>query len=114
MESYRTHNCGQIRREDVGKIVKIAGWVQRIRDLGGLVFLHLRDQYGITQAVVSGENEKMVELVSRIPTESTISIEGTVRLRDEKDIRKDMPTRRSRNSYRKSGNTWKKKEGFTF
>jgi aspartyl-tRNA synthetase len=53
MNAYRTHNCGQIRKEDVGKKVKLAGWIQVIRDLGGLVFVDLRDQYGITQAVIS-------------------------------------------------------------
>ena len=91
MEAYRTHNCGQIRKEDVGKKVKIAGWVQVIRDLGGLVFVDLRDQYGITQAVTSGIGD-LVDFVSHIPNESTISIEGEVRLRDEETINKNMPT----------------------
>ncbi len=91
MNSYRTHNCGQIRKEDVGKKVKIAGWLLRIRNLGGLVFVQIRDQYGITQGVVSGENE-LVEIVTKIPSESTISIEGTVKLRSEETINKNMPT----------------------
>ena len=91
MNTYRTHNCGEIRKEDVGKKVKIAGWVQVVRDLGGLVFVDLRDQYGITQAVTSGTGE-LVEVISHIPNESTISIEGIVRLRDEETINKNMPT----------------------
>ena len=91
MNIYRTHNCGQIRKENVGEKIKIAGWVQVVRDLGGVVFIDLRDQYGITQAVTSG-NDKMVEIASKIPNESTISIEGTVKLRDEETINKNIPT----------------------
>ena len=53
MNEYRTHNCGQIRKENVGETIKIAGWIQTIRDLGGVVFLDIRDMYGITQAVTS-------------------------------------------------------------
>ncbi len=91
MNEYRTHNCGEIRKENVGQKVKIAGWVHAVRNLGGLVFMHVRDQYGITQGVVSGESD-LVDEVSHIPTESTVSVEGTVRLREEHDINKDMPT----------------------
>ena len=91
MNAYRTHNCGQIRKEDVGKKVKLAGWIQVVRDLGGLVFVDLRDQYGITQTVISGTGE-LVDVVSHIPTESTVSIEGIVKLRDEETINKNMPT----------------------
>ena len=91
MNEYRTHNCGEIRKENVGQKIKIAGWVQVVRDLGGVVFIDLRDQYGITQAVTSG-NDKMVDIASKIPSESTISIEGTVKLRDEETINKNIPT----------------------
>ena len=91
MNEYRTHNCGQIRKENVVEVVKIAGWVQTVRDLGGLVFVDVRDQYGITQAVIS-ENEKLVDFVSRIPTESTVSIEGKVRLRDKETINPNIET----------------------
>lgn len=59
--------------EDVGKKVKIAGWVQTIRDLGGLVFLDIRDMYGITQVVTSGKQEE-VDFTSHIPLESTVSV----------------------------------------
>ncbi len=90
MGAYRTHNCGELRKEDVGKKVKIAGWVQSLRNLGGLIFIDLRDQYGITQAVTSGEGD-LVDLASRIPTESTVSIEGTVSLRNE-NINPNMKT----------------------
>ena len=91
MNEYRTHNCGELRKENVGQRVKIAGWVQSVRNLGGLVFVDLRDQYGITQAVTSGES-KLVDEVSHIPTESTVSIEGVVRPRSENMENKSMPT----------------------
>ncbi len=80
--TYRTHNCGQLTKQDVGKTVKIAGWVQSIRDLGGLLFIDVRDQYGITQAVVTVESG-LIDMASKIPSESTISVEGEVRLRSE-------------------------------
>ena len=67
MNEYRTHNCGQIRKENVGETIKIAGWIQTIRDLGGLVFLDVRDQFVITQVVISDNNE-LVDFSSRIPT----------------------------------------------
>ncbi len=91
MNKYRTHNCGELRKENVGERVKIAGWVQSIRNLGGLVFVALRDQYGITQAVISGNNE-LADTVSNIPTESTVSIEGTVGQRTGSEINENMPT----------------------
>ncbi len=91
MNEYRTHNCGEIRKENVGQRVKIAGWVHAVRNLGGLVFIHIRDQYGITQAVTSGDSE-LVDVVSHIPTESTVSVEGIVRSREEEVINKNMPT----------------------
>ena len=55
MNQYRTHNCNEISLADVGKEVKISGFVQTIRDLGGVVFLDIRDMYGVTQVVTSGE-----------------------------------------------------------
>ncbi len=88
---YRTHNYGELRAEDIGKTVKIAGWVQTVRNLGSLVFVDIRDQYGITQAVTSGEND-MIDMVSNIPSESTVSIEGKVRSRGKEAINKNMPT----------------------
>ncbi len=88
---YRTHDCGEIRISDVGKTVSIAGWVQTIRDLGGVVFIDVRDQYGITQAVVSG-NEKLVDFVSHIPCESTVTLTGMVRKRDEETYNPNIAT----------------------
>ena len=91
MEKYRTHNCSQIREEHVGQKIKLAGWVQVVRDLGGVVFIDLRDQYGITQVVCSG-NDALVEQAKRIPNESTISVEGVVRKRAEDTINPNIVT----------------------
>ena len=66
---YRTHNCGELRLSDVNKQVRLAGWVNSIRKLGGITFLTLRDHFGITQIIVNDENQ-----ISGICKESTISL----------------------------------------
>ena len=91
MNEYRTHSCNEISLEDVGKKVRIAGWVETIRDFGGLVFLDIRDMYGITQVVTSGETED-VDFASHIPIESTVTVFGTVRKRDEETINTKIKT----------------------
>ncbi len=77
--SYRTHNCNELRASDAGKKVKIAGWLDSKRDKGGLLFAVLRDFYGTTQVVA--ESEPCLSQLRDIPTESTVSVEGTVVLR---------------------------------
>ena len=91
MSEYRTYTCDVIRKENVGEHIKLAGWVQTIRDLGGVIFVDLRDQYGVTQVVASGD-EKLVDELAHIPVESTISVEGTVRLRSEDTINEKLAT----------------------
>ena len=91
MEEYRTHSCNEISLEDVGKKVRIAGWVETIRDFGGLVFLDIRDMYGVTQVVTSGKTED-VDFASHIPIESTVTVYGTVRKRDEETINTKIKT----------------------
>ena len=66
MSMYRTYTCNEIREKHVGEHIRLAGWVQTIRDLGGVIFIDLRDQYGITQVVSSG-NQDLVDKMSRIP-----------------------------------------------
>ena len=88
---YRTYKCSELREKHVGEEIKLAGWVDTIRDLGGVLFIDLRDQYGVTQVVVSGDEEK-VDFASKIPTESTISVSGKVRLRDEETINLKLET----------------------
>lgn len=84
MNEYRTHNCGELRIENVGQKVKIAGWVQRIRNLGGMKFIDLRDQYGITQIIIA-DNEEMHKQTDDLVTECVISVEGTVTERSNKN-----------------------------
>ena len=91
MKEYRTHYCNEISLEDVGKKVRIAGFVQTIRDLGGLVFLDIRDMYGITQVVTSGKTED-VDFASHIPLESSVSVYGEVKKRDEETINPKLKT----------------------
>ena len=91
MNEYKTHTCNEISLEDVGKKVRIAGWVQTIRDLGGLVFLDIRDMYGITQVVTSGE-AKDVDFASHIPIESTVTVYGIVKKRDEETVNPKLKT----------------------
>ena len=83
---YRNRYCGEITKEDVGQEIKIAGWVNSIRNLGSLVFLTIRDETGIVQ-VISEDISKIKDLTR----ESTVSITGTVNLR-EKDINPNMKT----------------------
>ncbi len=85
---YRDHNCGELNIKDVGTEVKLAGWIQRIRNLGGMTFVDLRDQYGITQIVVSSEELK--EQISNLCTECVISVEGKVVERSNKNSK--IPT----------------------
>lgn len=91
MNDYKTHKCDEISLSDIGKKVKISGWVQTIRDLGGLVFLDIRDMYGITQVVTSGKAED-VDFASHIPLESTVTVYGEVKKRDEETINPKLKT----------------------
>ena len=91
MSKYRTHNCGEIRLSNVGEKVTISGFVETIRDLGGVVFLDVRDMYGITQVVTSGKTEE-VEFASHIPVESTVKVTGIVRKRSEDTLNNKIAT----------------------
>ncbi|MCL2209026.1 MAG: aspartate--tRNA ligase [Treponema sp.] len=84
---YRTHTCGALREEDVGQTVKLSGWVDTIRDHGGVTFLDLRDQYGITQIVMHDENA-----VRQISKESVITISGPVKKRDAETVNPKIET----------------------
>ena len=82
---YRDHNCGELNESNVGQQVKLAGWIQRIRNLGGMTFVDLRDQYGITQIVIS--NEQLKEQMANLCTECVISVEGNVVERSNKNTK---------------------------
>ena len=91
MSSYRTHTCNELRMSDVGKEVSICGFVETIRDFGGLVFLDIRDAYGTTQVVTSGK-EDAVDFASRIPIQSSVRIIGTVKKRDPETYNSNIET----------------------
>ena len=80
---YRTHNLGELRITNVGETVELSGWVQKIRNLGGMIFIDLRDQFGITQIVIN--DEKLQEQAKEFTTESCINISGKVVERSSKN-----------------------------
>ena len=88
---YRTHTCGQLRVENVGQTVTLAGWVQKSRKLGGMTFIDLRDRYGITQLVVEADADAaLVQSVSELGREYVIQAQGVVLERQSKNPK--MPT----------------------
>ncbi|MBQ7672951.1 MAG: aspartate--tRNA ligase [Alphaproteobacteria bacterium] len=88
---YRSHNCGELRESDVGKTVKLSGWVHKKRDHGSLMFIDLRDHYGITQCVIDSES-KIFSEVEKIRHECIVTIKGSVVKRDNSTINKENPT----------------------
>ncbi len=91
--SKRTVTCGELRKGDVGKNVVLNGWVSRSRDLGGLVFIQLRDRYGITQVMVGdGASDEVKKIASSLKSEYCIAVAGVVAARSEKDVNPDMAT----------------------
>jgi aspartyl-tRNA synthetase len=91
MHPFRTHTCNDLRKADVGQIVKISGWVHRKRDHGNLMFIDLRDHYGLTQCVMEIEAEGFAD-VEAVRSESVVTIEGPVVARTEDTINTDLPT----------------------
>ena len=81
---YRTHSCNELRLADSGKEVRLAGWVQKIRNLGKMTFIDLRDEFGITQIIVS-DDDKLQKQIEEIKTECTISVKGKVAERSSKN-----------------------------
>ena len=92
MNKYRTHNCNQLRLEDAGSKVSLAGWINRKRDHGNVLFVDLRDHYGVTQCVIEKTNTKLLNLVDSLRVETVIKIEGTVIKREPKTINKLLNT----------------------
>jgi aspartyl-tRNA synthetase len=89
----RTHMCGALRASDAGKPAVLMGWVNRRRDLGNLVFIDIRDRSGITQVVCNKEKDPVLhEKVGLLRNEFVIAAIGTVKLRDENTINKNLPT----------------------
>ena len=82
---YRTKNCGELNIKNVGEEVELAGWIQKVRNLGGMIFIDLRDEKGITQIVIN--DEKLEEKIKNIPTESCIHIKGKIVERSNKNLK---------------------------
>ena len=82
----RTHNCGELRIENLNNIVKLSGWVQKSREFGGMTFIDLRDRYGITQLAFNLEvNAELCEKARKLGREFVIQIEGIVIERSNKN-----------------------------
>ncbi len=88
---YRTHNCGELRETNVGSVVKLSGWVHKKRDHGNLLFIDLRDHYGITQCVVDPSSTAFSD-VEKIRLECIVTIEGEVIRRSPETINPEKPT----------------------
>ena len=91
MHAYRTHNCAQLTKENVGDTVRLSGWVHNKRDHGGVLFVDLRDHYGITQ-IVADSDSAALPVLEKLKLESVVTIDGTVKARDEVAVNKNLPT----------------------
>ena len=91
MNIYRTHNCDELRIKDVGKKVLLSGWINKKRDHGNLLFIDLRDNYGITQCIIDKENSNFKKL-EKTQLETVIKIDGKVVERSKESINKDIET----------------------
>ena len=91
MHQYRTHTCGQLRVDDAGEIVRLSGWVHRTRDHGNLMFIDLRDHYGVTQCVVDISSPVFAS-VENLSNESVITVQGPVARRTDDTINPSIPT----------------------
>ena len=91
MHKYRTHKCDELRHDNVKDVVKLSGWVHRKRDHGQLIFIDLRDHYGLTQVVVDSSNDNF-SIIENLTLESVITITGIVVERSSDTINKSLPT----------------------
>ena len=91
MHAYRTHKCDELTKEHIGRNVRLSGWIHRIYDLGGVLFIILRDTFGITQCIVE-ENSPLIEDLHKWRVESVVTIEGTVKERSPETINPKMKT----------------------
>ncbi len=91
MHDYRTHNCAQLTKADVGRQVRLSGWVHRVRDHGGILFIDLRDHYGITQVLADPDSRAFAD-AERVRAEWVIRIDGVVKARDAELVNPKIPT----------------------
>src|SRR5215470_14660340 len=90
MHRYRTHTCGALREGDIGQVVRLSGWCHRIRDHGGLLFIDLRDHYGVTQCVADPDSPSF-KLAETLRSEWVVRIEGRIRKRPEGTLNPELP-----------------------
>ena len=91
MHRYRTHKCGDLRESDIGKVVRLSGWCHRIRDHGGVLFIDLRDHYGLAQ-VVADPDSKAFKLAETLRAEWVVRVDGKVRKRPAGTENPELPT----------------------
>ena len=91
MHRYRSHTCGALREADIGQEVRLSGWCHRIRDHGGVLFIDLRDHYGLTQ-VVADPDSPAFKVAETLRSEWVVRIDGKVRKRPEGTLNPDLPT----------------------
>ncbi|WP_128377593.1 aspartate--tRNA ligase [Streptomyces cavernae] len=91
MHRYRSHTCGELRASDVGTDVRLSGWLHNRRDLGGILFIDLRDHYGITQ-LVARPGTDAYEALDKVSKESTVRVDGKVVSRGTENVNPDLPT----------------------
>ncbi|MFD0915627.1 aspartate--tRNA ligase [Pseudahrensia aquimaris] len=91
MHRYRSHTCAQLRKSDVGTTTRLSGWVHRVRDHGGVLFIDLRDHYGITQVVIDPDSKDFAT-AEAVRSEWVIRLDGDVKARSEDTVNKDLPT----------------------
>jgi aspartyl-tRNA synthetase len=91
MHAYRTHTCAQLRASDVGQKVRLSGWIHRKRDHGGLLFVDLRDHYGLTQIVTDVDSD-VFRILDKVRAESVVTITGDVVARDGATVNANLPT----------------------
>src|SRR4051812_43763948 len=91
MHAYRSHTCGELRRSDVGKTARLSGWVHRARDHGGLLFIDLRDHYGVTQCVIEPDSPAFA-VASEARSEWVLTLTGPIVARTPETINPDLPT----------------------
>ena len=98
MHAYRSHTCVDLNKSNVGDTVRLAGWVHRVRDHGGVLFIDLRDHYGITQVIADGDSPVFSEL-EKVRSEWCIRIDGNVLQRDESLRTRTCQPARSKSLY---------------
>ena len=91
MHAYRSHTCADLTKDNVGETVRLSGWVHRIRDHGGVLFIDLRDHFGVTQVIADSDSPVFAQL-EKVRSEWCIRIDGNVLARDESLVNANLPT----------------------